>query len=146
MSSPPRILIAEEDFFLRQLEAEVLRCAGCEVDDVEDGVAAWDLLRRKTYDLLITDNQIPMVSGEELVRLVHAARLPLPVILAAGGLSTWESAPDPFLQPFTILFKPYTIAELMEVVQEKLHAQTGAGDDATPASLQRQQPVRDLRI
>ena len=133
-----KILIADDDFFLRQLEAEVLRCAGYEVDEVEDGGAAWDLLQRKNYDLLITDNQMPMVSGMELLRLVHAARIPLPIIMTTGSLPAWKSAGDTFFQPLTTLFKPYTIAELLAVVQEQLHAKAGAGNDALPSSLQRQ--------
>jgi DNA-binding response OmpR family regulator len=146
MSSPPRILVAEDDFFLRQLEAEVLRCAGFEVDEVEDGAAAWDRLQRKNYDLLVTDNNMPMVSGVELLKRIHAAHLSLPIIMATGSLPAWEFTPDPLRQPIAILFKPYTIAELMELVQEKLRAKAGAGDDATPSSFQRQQPAQGLRL
>jgi DNA-binding response OmpR family regulator len=146
INSPPRILLADDDYFLRQLEAEMLRCAGFEVDDVGDGAAAWDMLQIENYDLLITDNNMPLVFGVELLKRIQTAQMYLPVIMATGSLSDWELMSDSFLQPVTLLFKPYTIAELMRVVQEKLRTKTGAGGDAASAHLPCQQPVQSLRI
>jgi DNA-binding response OmpR family regulator len=143
---PQRILLADDDYFLRQLEAEVLRCAGFEVDEVGDGAAAWDLLQTETYDLLITDNNMPLVFGVELVKRIQAAQMFLPVIMATGSLPDWEYTPNSLLQPLTMLFKPYKIAEFIRVVQEKLRAKTSAGNDATTANWQRPQPVQSLRI
>jgi CheY-like chemotaxis protein len=135
MRHPPRILVVDDDFFLRQLEAEVLRCAGCAVDEVEDGAAAWDLLQRKNYDLLVADNNMPMVSGVELLKLIYAARLPLPVIMATGSQPALEFASDPFLQPIRMLFKPYTLAEFLGVVKEVLPEAGYAGKEFAPANL-----------
>ena len=146
LGSPPRILVADVDYFLRQLESEVLRCAGFDVDEVENGAAAWDKLQRRNYVLLIADNNLPMVSGVELLRRIHDAQMSLPVIMATGSLTAWEFTPDPLLQPITIMFKPYTIAELMEVVQEKLRVNAGAGEDAAFSNLQPQQPAQGLRL
>jgi two-component system OmpR family response regulator len=146
ISPPPHILLADDDYFLRQLEAEVLRCAGFEVDDVGDGAAAWDLLQRKHYDLLVTDNNMPLVFGVELLRRIQAAQMSLPVIMATGSLPDWEYTQNSFLQPLTMLFKPYTIAEFLGVVREKLRIKTGASADATSVSPQLQQPVQSLRL
>lgn len=146
ISSPPRILLADDDYFLRQLEAEVLRCAGFEVDDVGDGAAAWDHLQMENYDLLITDNNMPLVFGVELLKRIQTAQMSLPVIMATGSLPDWEYPPDSFLQPLTMLFKPYTIAEFLGVVREKLRIQAPASAAAASANLQRQQPVQSLRI
>jgi DNA-binding response OmpR family regulator len=141
-----RILLADDDYFLRQLEAEVLRCAGFEVDDVGDGAAAWELLQRKNYDLLVTDNNMPQVFGVELLKRIQAAHISLPVIMATGSPPDWEYTPDAILQPLTMLFKPYTIAEFLGLVREILHVQAGAGFDTTSASLHRQPPAQRLRL
>jgi len=60
MNPPLRILIADNDLFLRRLEAEALRCAGYKVDEVEHGVDTWDLLQQNKYDLLVTDDNMAM--------------------------------------------------------------------------------------
>jgi YesN/AraC family two-component response regulator len=56
------------------------------VDTAEDGEFGWEALQAKNYDLLITDNNMPKVSGLELVKKLRSARMALPVILASGAM------------------------------------------------------------
>ncbi len=50
-----------------RLNAEVLTDAGYRVDTAEDGLAAWHTLQFKSYNLLITDNEMPHVTGMDLL-------------------------------------------------------------------------------
>ena len=77
-----RILVVEDEHDLRQLTAEVLIDAGYQVDVAEDGASAGGALQRHNYDLLITDQFLPKVSGVELLKKIHVARMTLPVIMA----------------------------------------------------------------
>ena len=72
----------EEAGDIRQLNAEVLIDAGYQVDVAEDGASAGGALQRHNYDLLITDQFLPKVSGVELLKKIHVARMTLPVIMA----------------------------------------------------------------
>src|ERR1051325_10009740 len=84
-TSPPlRILVVEDDTAIRQFSAEVLVRSGYQVDAAEDGAAAWEALYTSSYDLLITDNNMPNVSGVELLKRLRSACMTLPVILATG--------------------------------------------------------------
>src|ERR1039458_3311131 len=83
-----RILVVEEEDDIRQLNAEVLRDAGYQVEVAEDGAAAWAALQRHNYDLLIIDQFLPKLSGVELLKKIHTARLTLPVIMATSILPT----------------------------------------------------------
>ena len=65
---PYRILVAEDDTILLRLNAEILMRVGYEVDATEDGQAAWQALNAGSYDLLITDNNMPKVTGVELLQ------------------------------------------------------------------------------
>ena len=56
---PDHILVVEDDIFLRRLNTEVLLGSGYEVDAAADGAAAWQALNTDSYDLLITDNNMP---------------------------------------------------------------------------------------
>ena len=65
---PQRILVVDGDPLIRQVNSEVLIYSGYHVDAADDGAAAWDALRVNNYDLLITDNDLPRVTGVELLR------------------------------------------------------------------------------
>jgi DNA-binding response OmpR family regulator len=117
-----RILVVEDDGDIRRLNAEVLAHSGYHVDAAEDGAAAWDTLQRNRYDLLVTDNDMPKVSGVELLHKLHAAHMALPVILATGQLPKEEFIQYPWLRPAALLLKPYSFHELLGTVRNVLRA------------------------
>ena len=128
-----RILVAEDDKFIRRLNTEVLTCSGYEVDTAEDGAAAWEVLQLNHYDLLVTDNNMPNVTGVELLQKIHAACMTLPVIMATGTLPDEEFTRYPWLQPKLTLLKPYTFDELLGAVKEILRVTAdGCGEIAPP--------------
>ena len=128
----PRILVVEKADDLRQLNAEVLMDAGYQVDTAEDGVAAWSALGLFNYDLLITDQFLPKVSGVQLLRRLHTARMTLPVIMATDILPTWEFALHPCLQSVVMLRKPYTFQKLLGMVKSVLKPGAGVRTGAAP--------------
>jgi len=119
-SFPQRILVVEDEGDLRQLNAEVLVDAGYQVDGAEDGAAAWAALQSHHYDLLHTDQFLPKLSGVELLKKIHTARMTLPVIMTTSILPTWEFALHPCLQAVRMLRKPYTIDKLLGMVKSVL--------------------------
>ena len=127
-----RILVVEDDGDIRRLNAEVLAHSGYQVDAAEDGAAAWDTLQRNRYDLMVTDNDMPKVSGVELLHKLHAAHMALPVILATGKPPQDEFAQYPWLQPAALLLKPYSFHELLGTVQQVLRAAGAASEPAAP--------------
>ncbi len=132
-TSPPScILVAEDDGYIRRLNTEVLTGSGYDVDAAEDGAVAWDTLQVKRYDLLITDNDMPKVSGVELLKKIHSANLAVPVIMATGTLPSEEFRRHPWIQPAATLLKPYTGEDLLRAVQDVLIAVAGAREPAPP--------------
>ena len=121
INSPRRILVVEDDDDIRRLNTEVLIHHGYRVDAAEDGAVAWDALQLNSYDLMVTDNAMPKVTGVELLQKLHAARMELPVIMATGSFPNTESKRHPWLQPAAMVLKPYTIDELLVAVTEVLH-------------------------
>jgi len=122
-----RILVVEDDSDIRRLNAEVLKISGYEVDTAEDGEAGWKALHdvgyaADSYDLLITDCNMPKLSGLNLVKKLRAERMALPVIIATGTLPKEEFIGHPWLKPAAILLKPYTVDELVGTVREVLRA------------------------
>ena len=59
---------------MRELLVEALAADGHTVDPAEDGVAALKLLEEQTYDLVVSDLQMPQVDGPQLYEEVRRRR------------------------------------------------------------------------
>jgi DNA-binding response OmpR family regulator len=118
--TPKRILVVDDEVNIRHLNAEVLKRSGYEVDTAEDGAAGWEALMANGYDLLITDHDMPKLSGVDLLNKLHGARMTLPVIMASGKLPAQDLTRSPWPQLAATLLKPYTIDELVGTIREIL--------------------------
>jgi CheY-like chemotaxis protein len=76
--------VVEGDEDIRRLNTEVLANSGYKVDAAVDGAIAWDTLQFNHYDLLVSDYNMPGMSGVELLKNLHAARIVLQVRYAVG--------------------------------------------------------------
>jgi DNA-binding response OmpR family regulator len=123
-----RILVVDDDRLIRRLNTGVLAGSGYNVDAAEDGEMAWQALNIGSYDLLITDNDMPNVSGVELLKKLCAAHINLPVIMATGKFPEEEFSQRPWLLPAATLHKPYTRAALLGAVAEVFRAGAEAGE------------------
>jgi DNA-binding response OmpR family regulator len=122
----PRILLVDDDCYVRELNAGVLIQSGYNVDIAEDGADAWKVLNEINYNLLITDNKMPRVTGLELIKKLRSEDMTLPVILASGTVPVEELKQYPWLKLDATLPKPFTIAELLDTVKKVLLAATSS--------------------
>jgi two-component system alkaline phosphatase synthesis response regulator PhoP len=124
-----RILVVDDEPLLRKLNAEIFTDVGYAVDVAEDGANAWDALQLHDYHLLVTDNQMPKMSGVELVVKVRQAGKKLPVVMVTGTLPEIEFIQQKWIKPFAMLLKPYSMAELLGVAKAILTPGPG-GDES----------------
>ncbi|HEV2328005.1 MAG TPA: response regulator [Verrucomicrobiae bacterium] len=127
-----RILVVDDDDDTRSLNTEVLVCSGYQVDTAADGAIAWETLQLNTYDLLLTDHDMPNLTGVELLKKLRAARMSLPVILISGTIPTIELSRHSWLQIDATLRKPYTRDELLVTVEKVLYATDGIAGRTAP--------------
>ncbi len=139
-TTPQRILLADDEPLILQLNSTVLVESGYEVDTANDGADAWEVLQLKNYHLLITDNDMPRMTGVELVKKVHAARMALPVIMATGTFPEDELSRHPWLQIEATLLKPYSIEELLITVGNVLRVSDGCLEQSAPPPNRQSQP------
>ena len=111
-----RILIVDDDSAMRQLNTTALTNAGYQVDGAADGAAGFEAYMATQYDLVITDNFMPKVTGVEMLKKLHAASLAPSVILATRATPTEEFARHPELQPDITLLKPYNTHQMLKAV------------------------------
>ena len=118
---PHRILLVDDDHELRSLNADVLVESGYHVDTAKDGASGWRALNASHYDVLVTDNTMPGVTGMELVKKLRSEDMTLAVIMASGTAPMEELAQNPWLHIDALLPKPYTVAQLVRTVGDVLH-------------------------
>jgi len=86
------ILLVDDSLIAREVEKSIFESIGFEVDTAIDGLDALEKLQGKTYDMVVTDLEMPRLDGFGLVRRIrnqsHYENLPLMII------STRESAED----------------------------------------------------
>lgn len=132
-----RILVVDDEIAIRELISDTLVRSGYHVDTAEDGEIGWEAIHSKGYDLLITDNNMPKVSGIELVKKLRSADLALPVILISGAMPTEELIRHPWLQVAATLLKPFTGNELLEIVKKVLCEIGSSRDQDEPEAIWR---------
>lgn len=113
-----RILVVDDDGDIRRLNSEALAGSGYHVDAAEDGAVGWEALNANSYDLLITDHDMPKLSGIDLIKKLRSARMGVPVILSSGVISG-EKLEPPLV---AALPKPFTLDQLLGTVRQVLRA------------------------
>jgi CheY-like chemotaxis protein len=124
-SPPRRILVVDDDVCNRQLITELLIQCGYEADPATDGAAGWAALQAKAYDVLITDNFMPKVTGLEMVKLLRGQDATLPVIMATGAIPTEQLKKHPWLAISAFLPKPYSVGQMLRTVKRVLRKADG---------------------
>lgn len=122
---PRRILLVDDERDVLNLNADVLVRAGYLVDTAEDGASGWKALKANRYDVLITDNTMPGVTGLELIKKARSEDMTLSVILASGTVPAEELNRCPWLEVSALLPKPYSIAALLRTVDQVLRTADG---------------------
>ena len=126
-SRPPHnILLVDDELHARELHAGVLIRAGYDVNTAKDGADAWNALNLVSYDLLITDNKMPRVTGMELIKKLRSEDMMLPVILASGTVPEEELKRHSWLRLDATLAKPFSVEQLLEVVKQVLRSADNA--------------------
>ena len=123
-ASPPRpscrILVADDESFIVTTVAHKLRERGYDVVTAADGEQAHTLARESTFDLVLSDFQMPLLSGYDLCVLLRqeprTAEIPVIMLTARGHrLSPSQLAQTNIKH---LLSKPFSAKDLINKVEE----------------------------
>jgi len=114
--APRHLLVIDDDLACRYTFGCLLRRLGHRVEEAESGSAGLAILQQRPVDLVLTDLQMPGLTGWEVARRAKALHPGLPVVLVTG--STHSIAPDQPERQFVdaILAKPCRVTELQAVL------------------------------
>ena len=118
------ILIIDDDALFRQVVGRALVQVGHSILEAGDGRSAADLLRRLRVDLVLTDLVMPNGDGIEVIGNIRLQENPVPVIAMTGYHTETELYSGVAVQigAQRVLMKPFTMDELLTVVDEVLLA------------------------
>lgn len=125
-----RILICDEQPHITRLMSLKLSHAGYEVHTAGDGEAAWRVMQDWIPDLVITDEALPRLSGQELiVRMRQSAVLGhIPVVLLSASelCDITDRARLAQLHVAEQVHKPFSPRQLIEDVQHLLELEAAS--------------------
>ena len=97
-----RALLVEDDSLSVKLYVKLLSKWGYDVSYANNGMLALEMLEEESYDLLLTDNQLPLMTGSELVEKVMKTRPTLKTLIVTGDSASLFAS----LTKTTVLRKP----------------------------------------
>ena len=112
------IAAIDNDKVLLLMLKEMYAQEGIHCDTCTDAAELMEMIRRKEYNLLLTDLNMPGINGFELLELLRSSNIgnsqtiPVVVATASGSCDAEELLERGFAG---CLFKPFSILELMEV-------------------------------
>jgi len=118
-----RILIIDDDLWVRNVAGRILSQAGCECLLAADGHKGLEAARAllPELDLVVLDLHLPGMPGNEVFRQLRQLRPELPVLISSGWSETlepfWEEGVAP---PAGYLPKPYHPSQLSDEVSRIL--------------------------
>jgi two-component system cell cycle response regulator DivK len=119
-----KILVVEDNALNIKLFCDLLAAHGHETEGVTDSRFALDAARSFQPDLVITDIQLPHVSGLELMELIRAddslRHVPIMAVTAYAGVGDDERIRAAGAQAY--VSKPISVLRFAEAVEELLEA------------------------
>ena len=119
------ILIVDDEEIIRDFLSEVLE--GYDISMACDGDEAIEKLKKRPFDLIITDLRMPKVPGEEVVKAARELHPNAKVIVISGYSSLYTVSQSVSHGACAFLSKPFSIKELMQTVSSALEGNEGVG-------------------
>jgi two-component system cell cycle sensor histidine kinase/response regulator CckA len=117
-----RALVADDDGEVRRFVVRLLRRANFEVVDVDTGFKAITALETESFDVVVSDVNMPDGGGLDLLRAVRRVDLDVPVILMSGAPSLEAAAAAVEYGAFRFLTKPVDSVAFVKDVEHAARA------------------------
>jgi len=124
-----RVLLVDDEIFIREMGVDVLMMLGCKATTAEDGKKAWEIFQKSPadFDIIISDYNMPEMTGIDLAERVLSLRPGMPFIISTGFSSGFTEKAAEDLGIASILQKPYLVNQLKEAIQHAVSRSPVAG-------------------
>lgn len=112
---PPQVLVVDDAVEIRECLGYLLRAEGFRMLAAEDGLAAQVILKLEHPSLVISDLEMPVCDGWELLEYCHSHHPDLPVLIVSGGALGRRPEIERFAS--AILPKPFSFLQFRAEVR-----------------------------
>jgi CheY-like chemotaxis protein/HPt (histidine-containing phosphotransfer) domain-containing protein len=128
-----RILIADDNPTNRMVALAQVGQLGYQADGVANGAEAVEALRRRQYDLVLMDCEMPVMNGYEATRRIRESNPRLPIVALSANVTSGDRDRCFREGMSDFLSKPVDLRRLAEVLDQWLR-RTDPPDDQEPTS------------
>jgi DNA-binding NtrC family response regulator len=123
---PGRILVIDDDRSARMLLERVLVKRGHAVSLVDTAEEGLSLLASGTWDLLITDKNLPGIDGLEVLRRAREKNPALQAVLMTGFPTEATRSHAADLGVYSYVTKPFGVHDITDICEQALAAKVAA--------------------
>ncbi len=118
-----KVLVADDEIHIIHVVAIKLRNNGYEVIAANNGAEAYDLACREKPDIVVTDYQMPLMTGLELIAKLrdNEQTKDIPVVLLTARSFAVTQEQQESLDVSNCLSKPFSPKELLKTIQDILY-------------------------
>ncbi|HZE70817.1 MAG TPA: response regulator [Pyrinomonadaceae bacterium] len=131
----PRILVVDDEDYVRDLLREILESEGCSVHLAEDGPRALALLDAQPFDAVFTDVGMPGMSGWEVAQAVRQRNELIPIAVITGWGEAVGSNEQKNAGVNWVVTKPFTAERIGELAREIRNQRGLSGNAQTLATV-----------
>src|SRR4029077_21022034 len=104
-----RILVVDDEKVIREILADFLSMEGYVVHAVEDGALALEELKKRHYNLVISDLKMPKMGGLDLIQKITEDSIPVLTVIMTG-FGTVETAIEAMKKgAYDYILKPFKV-------------------------------------
>jgi len=120
-----RILVVDDNGDIRKVISNLLRFMGFDVALAGNGIEALAVFVENSFDLVVTDLQMPAMDGSQLAQLVKERSPNTPVIMLTGSdrETVWKKVKTGSVD--SVIFKPFKLKDFQRTVQGTLASRQG---------------------
>jgi signal transduction histidine kinase/ActR/RegA family two-component response regulator len=115
---PMRLLVVDDEIFVRDLLRDILEGERCDVSIAESGSEALALFRETNFDGVFTDVGMPGMSGWELAREIRQINKKIPIAVITGWGEAVGSHEQKEAGVDWVVAKPFTADRIAELVRD----------------------------
>jgi CheY-like chemotaxis protein len=117
-----QVLVVDDNQAVREVLSRTLSFLGYDVTPAGNGLEAGTLFLTGSYDLVITDLQMPLMNGWELSRLIKERSPNTPVMVISGACDEKHWGKTNMRCVDAIILKPFKLKEIEGTVQRLLNS------------------------
>jgi len=120
MNRQINVLVAEDDPQMQLAITASLKRGGYDIKVASDGAAALDMLEQHNFDLVISDQRMPEMTGQELLAAMQQKKIHVPFVMITAHGTITQAVEAMQLGAADFITKPFSTEDLERIVERVL--------------------------